>query len=93
MRQDECVTLTSLTRSIADSYKEKLPDVKEAFDNLQLRRLQLQNQATRSPTEESELEGLRRAEPTLSSKIDGLPGELPEPRCPSMRQEYVPPAE
>jgi hypothetical protein len=88
-RQDECVTIRSLTQSLADAYREKRPAATQAFENLQIRRGQLQRQAQRTPSQQAELDSIVQIEPSLQGLVEILPDELPEPQCPQMRQAYT----
>ena len=104
LRQDECVTLTSITQDLADLYREAVPDLLSAYENMALRRYQLSQESRLSDGEEEELDALVQAEPGVLSTITSLPGcenynppqvsecdydAFPEPICPEMRQAYI----
>jgi hypothetical protein len=88
-RQAECVAIRSLTQGLADRYRAARPDVVTAFENLQLARLALQRDNARTPEEESQFNVLRQIEPSIVEMVNRLPETLPEPTCPSLREDLV----
>lgn len=88
-RQDECITIRSMTQALAEGYKERRPGLQTAFENLQIRRGQLQRMASRNASQNAELDALLQLEPTLGDMLKQLPEVLPEPACPQLRQAYT----
>jgi hypothetical protein len=88
-RQDECITIRTMTQALAEGYKERRPSLKTAFENLQIRRAALQRQASRTPAQNAELDAMIQLEPTLQEMVTKLPEVLPEPACPQLRQAYT----
>jgi hypothetical protein len=88
-RQDECITIRTMTQALAEGYKERRPSLKTAFENLQIRRGALQRQASRTAAQNAELDAMVQLEPTLQEMVTKLPEVLPEPACPQLRQAYT----
>ena len=88
-RQDECITIRSMTQALAEGYKDRRPGLKTAFENLQIRRGALQRQTSRTAAQNAELDAMIQLEPTLQEMVTKLPEVLPEPACPQLRQAYT----
>jgi hypothetical protein len=86
-RQAECVAIRSLTQTLADRYATRRAEVVQARDQLQLRRVRLGRQASRSSSEETEYRALFAVEPDVLAQVNALPDLLPEPACPALREE------
>ena len=86
-RQSECIALGAMTRSLAEHYATVRGPVVRAFEDMQIRRVQLQRMASRTPAQQAEFDALVDLEPLLAERLGGLPESLPEPVCPGLREE------
>ena len=86
LRQEECVVLGSLAQELAEAYMTRQRALASAFEGMQLRRLRLDRQDTRSAEEDRELRILRQTEAALSPRLRQLPDALAEPVCPGSRR-------
>jgi len=84
--QAECVALRDVTQGIVDAYETLRPTVERAFENLQLERLALSRQTTRSIEEDARLQSIEATELWANGLLELLPQELDEPVCPGLRR-------
>ena len=88
-RQDECITIRSMTQALAEGYNDRRPGLQAALENLLRRRGELQRQASRTAAENAEFDAMWQIEPTLQEVVTELPEVLPEPACPQLRPAYT----
>jgi len=83
--QAECVILRDVTQKMGDSFNMLKPKVQVAFEDLQIARSRLQQQAQRSPEDERRLQSMMDAELWADRIFKELEAGLDEPKCPGLR--------
>jgi hypothetical protein len=85
-RQSECIALGAMSRSLAEEYATVRAPVVRAFEEMQIRRVQLQRSTARSAEQQAEFDAIVSLEPLVAERIGSLPDSLPEPVCPGLRE-------